>query len=129
MTKVSMIPPMSIAGICRASVLLVLLWSMEAGASTPLHVVTHVDIAPDRAADGKRILREEGILSRKDPGCMSWDLLEEKGRPNHFAVVEVWSDSAAFDRHVETDHAKQMRTKLQPLLGSPFDERLHTLVD
>jgi quinol monooxygenase YgiN len=42
--------------------------------------------------------------------------------------VEVWENHAAFDAHLAADHSKQFREKLQPMLGSPFDERLHNIL-
>jgi quinol monooxygenase YgiN len=43
-------------------------------------------------------------------------------------MVEVWDNQAAFEAHLEANHTKQFREKLQPMLGSPFDERLHTIM-
>jgi quinol monooxygenase YgiN len=40
-------------------------------------------------------------------------------------VVEVWKSRKAYDDHLAIDHVKAYRAKLQPMLGSPFDERLH----
>jgi quinol monooxygenase YgiN len=47
---------------------------------------------------------------------------------NHFTVVSVWDNQAAFDAHIEAAHTKQMRQKLQPMLGSPFDERFSVIL-
>ena len=50
------------------------------------------------------------------------------GRKNHFTIVSVWENQAAFDAHLEADHTKQFREKLQPMLGGPLDERLHIIL-
>ena len=39
--------------------------------------------------------------------------------------VEVWQNQKAFDVHEATAHTKQFRTTMAPLIGSPFDQRLH----
>ena len=55
------------------------------------------------------------------------EVLEELGRPNHSTVVEVWASRQAYEDHLAADHTRAFRNKLQPMLGSPFDERLHRL--
>jgi quinol monooxygenase YgiN len=39
--------------------------------------------------------------------------------------VEVWESQKAFEGHESAEHTKKLREKIQPMLGSPFDERLH----
>ena len=97
--------------------------------ATPVYVVINIDVAPDHAAEGRAVLVEEGRLSRLDAGFMSWQLLQRTDRDNHLAIVEAWSSDADFDRHVETDHARATRQTLQPILASPFDERIFKAVE
>jgi quinol monooxygenase YgiN len=98
-----------------------------AGQDTRLYVVTHVDLTPNYTADGTKLLQQFASDSRKDKGSVRMELLADVARKNHFTVVGVWENQAAFDAHVEAGHTKQFREKLQPMLGSPFDERLHSL--
>jgi quinol monooxygenase YgiN len=49
------------------------------------------------------------------------------GRPNQSTVVEIWASRQAYEDHLAVEHARAYRAKLQPMLGSPFDERLHRL--
>lgn len=93
-----------------------------------LYVVTHVDLTPDNTAGGTKLLQQFANESRKDPGVVRFELLQDSARPNHFTVVEVWTNSKAFEGHERADHTKQFREKLQPMLGSPFDERLHHIM-
>jgi quinol monooxygenase YgiN len=114
-----------------ASVLL-LLATLQARAQEPgqkLYVVTHVDIAgPALAAEGAKLLQQFATDSVKDPGSVRFELLREPNRINHFTVVEVWQNKEAFETHLALAHTKSFREKIQPLLGSPFDERLHILL-
>jgi quinol monooxygenase YgiN len=50
-------------------------------------------------------------------------------RANHFTVVEVWRDQKALDLHVASPHARQYRDTLQPMTGSPLDERVYKPLD
>lgn len=104
-----------------------------AAAQTPgnnVYVVTHVDIAgtPAIVAEATRLLKEFSADSRKDPGVVRFELLLQDGRLNHFTIVSVWQTREAFEAHSGAEHTKRFREKIQPMLGSPFDERLHGLV-
>lgn len=106
--------------------------SLPAPAQEPgqkLYVVTHVDIGgPALAAEGAKLLQQFATDSVKDPGCVRFELLREPNRVNHFTIVEVWQSRQDFETHLATAHSKSFREKIQPLLGSPFDERLHILL-
>ena len=92
-----------------------------------LYVVTHVDVIPPSTAAGRELLKRFADQSRKDAGAIRIEVLEELSRPNHSTVVEVWKDRKAYDDHLAADHTRAFRSRLQPMLGSPFDERLHHL--
>lgn len=95
-----------------------------------LYVVTHVDIAAPagKLDEAINMLRQFTADSQKDPGVVRFELLQQDNRHNHFTIVEVWQSREAFDAHSAADHTKRFREKIQPMLGSPFDERLHNLV-
>lgn len=91
-------------------------------------VVTHVDAEPDYTKPALALLVKEAADSKADPGLERYEALEELSRPNHFTIVQVWRSQKDFDRHVATDHCKEFRSKLAPMLGSPFDERFHAAI-
>jgi len=106
---------------------------IQAPAQAPgknVYVVIHVDIAgtPAIVADATKLLREFSADSQKDQGVVRFELLIQDGRLNHFTIVEVWQTREAFEAHAGAEHTKRFREKIQPMLGSPFDERLHSLV-
>jgi quinol monooxygenase YgiN len=112
-----------------ALIVLLLAVSFEASAQdTKLYVVTHVDLTPNYIADGTPLLKKFAVDSRKDPGVVRFEMLVDVSRKNHFTIVSVWENQAAFDAHLEANHTKQLREKLQPMLGSPFDERLSVVL-
>jgi quinol monooxygenase YgiN len=93
-----------------------------------LYVVTHVDLTPNFVVNGPKLLQQFASDSRKDKGVVRFELLDDISRKNHFTIVGVWENQAAFDAHLEANHTKEFREKIQPMLGSPFDERLHSIV-
>jgi quinol monooxygenase YgiN len=68
------------------------------------------------------------VRSRNEGGNVRFDVLQHAQRGNHFTVVEQWRSEAALDEHVAAVHAREYRDALQPLTGSPLDERVFTAV-
>ena len=107
------------------------LWPISVKGDEPdesICVVTHVDVIPPSTAEGRKLLQQFVTESRQDAGAVRIEVFEELGRPNHSTVVEVWKSRKAYEDHRATDHVKAYRARLQPMLGSPFDERLHRQV-
>jgi len=104
--------------------------AQEAAPGDRIYVVCHVDVAPGTsAASGTKMLQQYVVDTRKDKGAIRIESYVQIDRTNHFSVVEVWQDRAAFEAHENAAHTKQFRQDIQPLLGSPFDERLHHLLE
>ncbi len=93
-----------------------------------LYVVTYVDVFPNFAAETAKQLQQFAADSRKDPGCVRFEVMRDVERTNHFSIVEVWQNRQAYDAHIGLAHTKTFREKIQPGLGSPFDERLYYLL-
>ena len=100
----------------------------QAGAGKPLYVVTYVDVFPNFAAETARQMLQFADESRKDPGCVRFEVMRDVERTNHFSIVEVWQSRGAYEAHLGLAHTKNFREKIQPGLGSPFDERLYYLL-
>ena len=94
-----------------------------------LYVVTYVDVYPNFAAGTVEALTQFVAASKKDMGFVRFEFMRDVVRTNHFAIVEVWQNRAAYEAHLTQPHAKVFRDKIQPWLGSPFDERLYNIVE
>jgi quinol monooxygenase YgiN len=99
---------------------------VPAGRGT-ISVVSHVDTAP--APTVPALLRQLASESRREPGNVRFDVLQHTMRANHFTVIETWQSQKALDAHVAAEHTKRYRDELQPVTGSPLDERVYILVD
>jgi quinol monooxygenase YgiN len=88
-------------------------------------VVVHVDVLPDDAKAGENLLSKEASDARADPGCLRYEAVQQIGRPNHFTIVSSWKSRDAFEAASASAHTKAFRNAIYPMLGSPFDERLH----
>jgi quinol monooxygenase YgiN len=86
-----------------------------------------VDVAPNPQV--AVMLKELAEQSRKEPGNVRFDVVQHTMRANHFTVVEAWRDQKALDAHVASPHTRQYRDTLQPMTGSPLDERVFKTID
>ena len=97
-------------------------------ASGSVYVIAFVDATPNFAMDCAKLLVQFSAESKKDPGVVRFDVLRQDSRGNHFLISEVWRSRKDFETHSAAEHTKQFREKLQPMLGSPYDERVHTVL-
>jgi quinol monooxygenase YgiN len=104
-------------------------WIKVSHAETPEEVVVtviHVDARPADTQSAVMLLDGFRKDSLRDPGAKGFEVLQEIGHPNHFTLVEKWFDQKAYDEHNLAEHTVHFRDQLQPMLASPFDERIHT---
>lgn len=97
--------------------------------SAAVHVVTHVDVPPPRKDDVIALLRQLTDDSVKEPGNLMFEVVQQTSRPNHFTVVEAWTDRAALDAHEMAAPTRQFRDRLGPMLGAPYDDRVYRQLD
>jgi quinol monooxygenase YgiN len=90
-------------------------------------VVSHVDVNQDPKVPV--MLRQLAETSRKEPGNLRFDVVQHTMRANHFTVVETWRNREALDAHVAAAHTRQYRDDVQPMTGSPLDERVYRGVE
>jgi quinol monooxygenase YgiN len=90
-------------------------------------VVSHVDVTPNPQVPV--MLKRLAEASRSEQGNLRFDVLQHTMRANHFTVIETWRDQKAFDAHVAAAHTKQYRDEVQPMTGSPLDERVYQIVE
>jgi quinol monooxygenase YgiN len=95
--------------------------------SRGIFVITHVDVTPDQKVPP--LLKRLAEMSRLDEGNIRFDVLQHTMRANHFTVIETWQTQKALDAHTAAAHTRQYRDELQPMTGSPLDERVYKTVD
>jgi quinol monooxygenase YgiN len=100
------------------------------GSGRTVYVVSHVDIGGGGGqADAPGMLRRLAEASRQEQGALRFDVVQHAMRANHFTVIEVWRDQSALDTHVAAPHTRAYRDTLQPISGSPVDERVFAAVE
>lgn len=90
------------------------------------YVVSYIEVIPSRTSAAVDLMLHHATESRNDDGNALYQVLQRIGRPNHFAIIETWENADAQAAHAENAQTRAFRTALDPLLYSPYDERMHT---
>jgi translation elongation factor EF-G len=93
--------------------------------SDVLYVVTHVDVIPPGKDDCMAALKAMSTDTAADPGNISYEVLQQANRGNHFSVLEAWTNKKALDGHAAAVHTRNFRAKLTPVAGALYDERIY----
>jgi quinol monooxygenase YgiN len=97
-------------------------------ASDTLRVVAILLAKPDKVDELRTLL--VGLLepTRAEPGCIRYEMLENKENPAEFTFVEEWKNDSDLDGHFATDHIKHALGELPNLLAAELDLRKYKLV-
>lgn len=95
-------------------------------AAGPRTILTYVEVAPGAEAQGVALIKAYRDASRRDEGHIRVEVLQQSGRPGHFAVIEEWRDEGAWKNHRAAAHVTQFHDRLTPLRVAAYDERTHT---
>jgi len=93
--------------------------------NAPVYVVSYIDAQNALKSQTMTLLKQFRTACAKEDGNQRCEIVQRMEQQNEFAIMEVWKDQAAFKAHAAGPGA-QLRDKLKPLLGSPYDERIHT---
>ena len=93
--------------------------------SGALFVVTHVDVIPPGKDDCMAALKAMSADTASDAGNISYEVLQQANRGNHFTVIEAWTNRKALDAHAMAAHTRAFREKISPVAGALYDERIY----
>lgn len=85
-----------------------------------LYVLAHVDVTEDHTQQAITAIRSYVEAARREPGAMRLEAMQET-RPNHFDIIEVWRDEAAYLQRSSRVH-DQPRTSDRGLNGRSLTE-------
>jgi quinol monooxygenase YgiN len=57
--------------------------------------------------------------SRREAGCIGYELFRDQENPVEFVTIERWTDQAAADAHMVTPHVAEAIAKAGTLLAQP----------
>jgi quinol monooxygenase YgiN len=69
-----------------------------------IYVVATLIVKSDKRADFLENARDVIAATRREPGCITYDLCSSITEPNEFVFVERWESREALEGHFGTPH-------------------------
>jgi quinol monooxygenase YgiN len=118
---------------CAAVATLVIDASGSALAQAPtanVTVVTIIDVlsnanVPQNVESSGALLDKLAVDAQQTSGVVSFKVLRDANRANHFIILGVWKDMKSFEAYSGAETTRGFRQAFQPKLGGPFDERVY----
>jgi len=95
-----------------------------------VRVVARVVARPGKEDELRTLLRGLIVIepTRREPGCVTYELLQNTADPTDFTFVEEWRSDADLDAHLQSAHLRQARSRLPELTVADPDIRRYTVV-
>ena len=93
-----------------------------------MKVILRLSAKPDQVDELKRILTDLVRPTRKEPGCLSYEIFQNVADPCDFTFVEEWASDAALDAHWAAPHVQEALARGVPLLAAAPDDRRYQKV-
>jgi quinol monooxygenase YgiN len=95
-------------------------------APLPVTVVAYVRAKPGQEAALKQALLTLPEPSRRDLGCVSYDVHQSQSDPARFVFYENWRSKDLLDAHLGQPHVRAVLSKAEVLLAEPPEITLWT---
>jgi quinol monooxygenase YgiN len=84
-----------------------------------LYVIATASVKPEKREDFKRGAAACIAATRKEDGCLLYDLHESITDPTRFVFVEQWTTREALGAHARTSHLKEWRKIVGECAAAP----------
>lgn len=95
---------------------------------TMIRVVARVVALPDKVEAVKSVLLGLIEPTRKEEGCIVYELLQNQADPTDFTFVEEWESQALLEAHLASAHIEEAESQLNGLVAAEPDIRLYQLL-
>lgn len=95
-------------------------------ADNSVRVVARIKAKSGSESELRAIMSSMLETIRKEKGCLSFELLENRADPTDFTFVEEWSSNETLEAHLEGMQSNL--PKLMDLLAEPPDIRTYSMV-
>ncbi|WP_410013466.1 putative quinol monooxygenase [Sodalis sp. C49] len=92
--------------------------------SAEVHIVAVVEGKPGKAEAIKAVIKPCIEATRREEGCLKYQLHQDIVRPDHFIFVEQWASEEIVQKHSKSAHLKTMVDGLTDLIVTPLEVSL-----
>lgn len=93
--------------------------------------VVHVDVhvVPEHVQAFIEATRRNAEASRREPGVLRFDVVQDRNDPAHLVLVEVYANEEAPGAHKQTEHYATWRDAVAPWMARPRSSVTYSPVD
>ncbi len=94
-----------------------------------MYVVTvEFEIKAEKLDEFRAQMIANATASReREPGCRQFDVCADPAKPERIFLYEIYTDRAAFDAHLATEHFKAFDRTVAPWIASKAVRTYHRL--
>lgn len=81
-----------------------------------LHIVALFQFKEIDLMDALELLKKLVFATRKEEGCLQYDLIEDNTNKGVFFIVEIWESKEHHHQHNGTDHLMNFRNQSASML-------------
>lgn len=78
--------------------------------SEPVIVIARAEVSPEARARFIVAAKDCIAATRREPGCLAYDMHQSVSEIGHFVFVERWASRADVDRHMREPHLQAFLT-------------------
>ncbi len=93
-----------------------------------LRVIARLKAKPGKEAELRSLAADLIAPTRKEAGCIRYELLVNEADPAELTFVEEWRDGDALNAHLATAHVQYAVSRCPDLLDGELDLRRFMLV-
>ena len=82
-------------------------------------LIVKIYIKEENIEDFKKISAYNSENSRKEPGCLRFDLLQSEDEPTLFYLYEIYKSSMDIEHHKTTEHYYKWRDTVADMMLKP----------
>lgn len=90
-------------------------WDHGCMGDQSIRVLVGCRIEPEDLQDALDVYRELISKTRREVGCISYELLQMRESPHEFVLAEEWASQEHLDAHTRTEHFVLAMAKLETL--------------
>ena len=84
-----------------------------------IHILARITVKPESAGAAREVLTTLVNASRKEAGCIDYQLLQRADAPHVFQTVELWADQASVDAHMAAANVGAAIAAAGPMFTAP----------
>jgi quinol monooxygenase YgiN len=84
-----------------------------------IRAIAQISALPGKESDLQKVLLDLVEISRAEPGCLRYELMQSSLTPTQFATWEEWSSEEAMNQHLTSGHVQAALIEAEALLEKP----------